>query len=300
MGNTMSTKYLISKNSLREQFFVSSSAYDRARWVKSDDATAYRTVELAESALRKLYKAGQIQARIVPISETTVVSDDGELSDGDSGASDKTRSSTKMVAAKQQDVCPECHHEPCTCHQEEGDEGSDTLYDDNAEDHSDDEDHDRGHGSDDDDDDDDDDHLTSDDLSDDTFGEYDDHDYVKESNNEPLSLFQSQDPDMWTAESKRDLNGAIKQATQAARSDNDANASFALTLLDALMQIKSYLSDGSEEGVHAAAVFMTSLMSPIVNNIPPSVIKFIANYGNTNVNTLSLKSAFDDKWQTKR
>lgn len=61
--------YLIAKNNLKEAYFTSSSSYDRPTWIKPDIATCYQTVELAESALRKLLKNGSFSARLVPIDE---------------------------------------------------------------------------------------------------------------------------------------------------------------------------------------------------------------------------------------
>lgn len=61
--------YLIAKNNLTEAFFTSTSAYDRPQWVAAEKATCYLTVELAESALKKLLRNGSYSAKVLPTSE---------------------------------------------------------------------------------------------------------------------------------------------------------------------------------------------------------------------------------------
>lgn len=61
--------YLIAKNSIAKTYFTSSSSYDRAVFVEAAKATNYLTVEMAQSALKKLLNNGIYTARIVPLSE---------------------------------------------------------------------------------------------------------------------------------------------------------------------------------------------------------------------------------------
>jgi hypothetical protein len=61
--------YLIARNRRVDQFFTSASAYDRPEWRTPASATIYRTVELAESALKKLLRTGNYEARLVPVAE---------------------------------------------------------------------------------------------------------------------------------------------------------------------------------------------------------------------------------------
>ena len=62
------TGYVIAKNKGMSEFFTSSSAYDRPRWVSINEATTYPTAELADLASKKLYKSsGAYEARVVPV-----------------------------------------------------------------------------------------------------------------------------------------------------------------------------------------------------------------------------------------
>ncbi len=62
------TGYVIAKNKGLNEFFTSSSAYDRPRWVSITEATTYPTAELADLASKKLYKSsGAYEARVVPV-----------------------------------------------------------------------------------------------------------------------------------------------------------------------------------------------------------------------------------------
>lgn len=61
--------YFIARNRKADEFFTSSSAYDRPQWKAADKATAYRDIHLAESALKKLLVNGAYEARIVPVEE---------------------------------------------------------------------------------------------------------------------------------------------------------------------------------------------------------------------------------------
>lgn len=62
--------YVIAKNKGLTEFFTSSSAYDRPRWVSLSEATTYPTAELAERASTKLYKSSSsYAARVVSVSQ---------------------------------------------------------------------------------------------------------------------------------------------------------------------------------------------------------------------------------------
>lgn len=66
------TGYVIAKNKGLSEFFTSSSAYDRPRWVSITEATTYPTAELADLASKKLYKSsGSYEARVVPVQAIT-------------------------------------------------------------------------------------------------------------------------------------------------------------------------------------------------------------------------------------
>ncbi len=141
----MKTGYAISKNSLKKEFFTSTSAYDRAAWIPVTEATVYPTAEMAESALKKLYKYGQIQARIVPLAEMNLdfepidkggdmggdmppmdgeelPPEDGMGGEDDAALGDEEGSGDdEMSAGEEGEVCPDCEHDPCTCEDKEDD-----------------------------------------------------------------------------------------------------------------------------------------------------------------------------------
>lgn len=141
----MKTGYAIAKNSLKKEFFTSTSAYDRAQWIPVTEATTYPTAEMAESALKKLYKYGQIQARVVPLAEMNLDFEpiegsgedlppegseqdlpmDGEMGGEDDAALGDEEGSGDddgMDAEETGEVCPECEHDPCTCEDKEDDD----------------------------------------------------------------------------------------------------------------------------------------------------------------------------------
>lgn len=68
----MNTGYIIARNRAKKEFFTSSSAYDRPRWITVAEATVYATAELAQAAAIKLAKKGSYEARVVHISEVTI------------------------------------------------------------------------------------------------------------------------------------------------------------------------------------------------------------------------------------
>jgi hypothetical protein len=76
---------------------------------------------------------------------------------------------------------------------------------------------------------------------------------------------------------------------------DDAKASFLLTAVEAMKTLQAYLELGTVAGVKKAQISMTSMMSPIVNHIPPSVIKFISHGGKKP----TLKNLFDAKRSEK-
>lgn len=93
---------------------------------------------------------------------------------------------------------------------------------------------------------------------------------------------------------KSDLKAKIAEFSKEAEFSNtrdDARASFLMTATEAMKTILAYLDLGTVEGVKKAQISMTSMMSPIVNHVPPSVIKFIAQGGKKS----TLKDLFDAK-----
>ena len=96
-----------------------------------------------------------------------------------------------------------------------------------------------------------------------------------------------------------ELKAKIAEFAKEAEFSNtrdDAKASFLMTASEAMNTILAYLELGTVEGVKKAQISMTSMMSPIVNHIPPSVIKFISQGGKKS----TLKDLFDAKSSEKK
>jgi hypothetical protein len=69
-----------------------------------------------------------------------------------------------------------------------------------------------------------------------------------------------------------------------------------MTASEAMKTILAFLELGTVDGVKKAQISMTSMMSPIVNHLPPSVIKFISQGGKKS----TLKDLFDAKRVLKK
>jgi len=141
--------FLIAQSKAKDVFFTSSSSYDRPQWKPLAEATVYPTADLAQSAMTKLFKNGCFTARLVPVAEKmTFEFPNGEkitpphIGDKNPAGTDEDprrgnqypkddlvdhpgsetdTESDEMVAANQEDVCPTCGHEPCTCNKDEED-----------------------------------------------------------------------------------------------------------------------------------------------------------------------------------
>ncbi|PPD55270.1 MAG: hypothetical protein CTY12_01295 [Methylotenera sp.] len=96
------------------------------------------------------------------------------------------------------------------------------------------------------------------------------------------------------------IKSSIDTYNKAAEFNNgrdDAQASMALTIVDALKNIQSCLELGTQEGLKQAQIKITTFMNPITTNFPPEVIDFLYKNGRQ---PISLKNVFYDKWDSKR
>lgn len=96
------------------------------------------------------------------------------------------------------------------------------------------------------------------------------------------------------------IKSSIDTYNKAAEFNNgrdDAQASMALTIVDALKNIQSCLELGTQEGLKQAQIKITTFMNPITTNFPPEVIDFLYKSGRQ---PISLKNVFYDKWDSKR
>lgn len=98
-----------------------------------------------------------------------------------------------------------------------------------------------------------------------------------------------------TSELKATIAKFDKQAEKSKTSD-DANASFCMTVADALRALEQDLSTGTVGGVKKAQIHLSSYMSPITSNIPATVLKFINKGGQKT----SLKDMFNAKRDEKK
>jgi len=80
------------------------------------------------------------------------------------------------------------------------------------------------------------------------------------------------------------------------KNSDDARASFAMTAADAMKTLLDLLQAGTVADIKKASVHLTSLMSPITNNIPASVIKFVSYQGEKP----SLKDLFNAKREERK
>lgn len=96
------------------------------------------------------------------------------------------------------------------------------------------------------------------------------------------------------------IKDSIDTYNKAAKFNNgrdDAQASLALTIVDALEMIQDCLTQGSHEGLKQAQIKITSLMNPITTHLPVELTDFLFKYGRQ---PISLKNTFYDKWDAKR
>jgi hypothetical protein len=91
------------------------------------------------------------------------------------------------------------------------------------------------------------------------------------------------------------IDGFRKEAEEKNERD-DTRASFCLTVADALQELHDDLSTGTALGMKQAQIRMTSLMSPITNQIPADVITFISRGGRKS----TLKDLFATVKESKR
>lgn len=61
--------YVIARSKNLTEFFTAASAYDCAKWVDVDGATVYISETQAAEAVKKLWKTGQFQAKLVTLAE---------------------------------------------------------------------------------------------------------------------------------------------------------------------------------------------------------------------------------------
>ena len=132
------TGYLIENLLNKKHYFTSTSSYDRPRWVEANQASVYETADSAERAMKKMIKYGVNSVRMVnlaefappvrnrhpedlPIGKELPPVDDAQMElppeDGQElpPIGDDVAPEDEMVAGHQEEVCPECGHEPCTC-----------------------------------------------------------------------------------------------------------------------------------------------------------------------------------------
>ena len=217
-----------------------------------------------------------------------------------------------MVAGEQQDVCPECEHEPCTCPGEELDDEFGDLESDGEFD------------------------LEFDDEDMPPDGELDgelDGDDELEQEADPrfddrrlgmAARSPMGGPRMESASIIKDpaqkvddntsfvsdgtvrvpsnviseLKAKITELEKEAEFNkgDDARASFCLTATGAMKEVLDLLQKGTSDSVKMANVRMSSFMNPITSKIPASVVKFVYSGGTKP----SLKDLFNSKRENKK
>lgn len=132
------TGYIIENLLDKTKYFTSTSSYDRPAWVKKEHASVYETADSAERAMKKMIKYGVNSIRMVNLVELAPPPRNRhpedlpvgqELPPADVAPTDlppeagqdlppvdgEVAPEDEMVAGHQEEVCPECGHEPCTC-----------------------------------------------------------------------------------------------------------------------------------------------------------------------------------------
>lgn len=95
----------------------------------------------------------------------------------------------------------------------------------------------------------------------------------------------------------RDTIATYQKAADFNNGRDDAQASMALTIVDALQTIEDCLKLGTHEGLKQAQIKITSYMNPITTHFPVEVIDYLYKSGRQ---PLGLKNVFYDKWDLKR
>lgn len=325
------TGYVIAKNKGLTEFFTSSSAYDRPRWVSLEEATSYPTAELAQAASTKLYKSsGSYEARMVSVQELTEArgrdmayaeqpyddsDESGIMPDGATG-------DDEGMVAKQQGADP-------TVDPEADDEFglADETRPDDTEDQADIEDlvnaelGDESAPSE---------EMPDDEGSlDDEFAEPSANDEmgdldadaeldgpdeleprpgvtesvkamsVVDTGPEPCVANPHEEKVKVPASIKSELKKAIAEFEKAAKfanTRNDAKATFCMTVAEAFQTLLDYLDVGTVESMKLAQIHMMSWMNPITNHLPVAVQQFVMMGGRKP----SLKDLFDSKRESRK
>lgn len=324
------TGYIIENLLDKTKYFTSTSSYDRPAWVKKEQASVYETADSAERAMKKMIKYGVNSIRMVNLVElappmrnrhpedlpvgqelppTDIAPTDlppevgQELPPVDAEAAPED----EMVAGHQEEVCPECGHEPCTCEAGEhqlGDEidvdALDLPPEENEEIVN----------------------RTSS-LQPGHTVSYKGQEFVvvADAGNGTMQIAQPNDPKKVTSvhvnellpvhesadvaddcctkievpsAAKSELSAVITKYEKEAKDydgRDDARASFAMTVVSAASEIAELLSTGTVESVKQAQVRFSTFMSPITALFPASTIKFINSGGRKP----TLKDFFNDK-----
>lgn len=314
--------YVIAQNKAEQTFFTSSSSYDMPIWLPINECTVYATAELAEKALLKLLKKGSYSARLTELQSMEFeFPDEGPNKDEPNVTQDTTDETDEtdeldMAAGRlsynptedlnldddeieigdkiegEQDnefsVMPEEDDENAisplelklmnTTSRKPMRESSipirklsDVKTPDNTKTVLDEPDPD----------------YAKDNVP---CGDYD---YAKEV--EPLHHKVKIPANVMSA--IKDTIDMFNQSAEFNNGRDDTQASFSITVADALKTLEDCLKLGTQEGLVQAQIKFTSYMSPITNHIPDEVKMFLMK-GERQKD--SLKNIFYNKWDTKR
>lgn len=308
--------YMIAQNGTSTAFFTSSSAYDCPVWTSVNEATTYPTAELADKALQKLLKNGAYSAKLVeassmefefpdegpnkdqaPITQTDEPMDDedemvaGQLSDdpeedlniedddiemGDDFEGDEDEFGTdEQSLGADDEFAPEDDEQSLSPIEQRMSQGRRPTMP-------------SGNGP----------------MREGLDTTVTKIKFNQDNRNDRDTNF-SQDIEPLYKEVKIPANvmSAIKASidtfNKAAEFNNgkdDAQASMALTIVNALETIKDCLDQGTHEGLKQAQIKITTFMNPITSNFPPEVIDYLYKSGRQ---PMSLKDTFYDKWDKR-
>jgi len=313
-----SQRFIIAHSSSADRYFTSRSSYNRPEWVGLTEARVYFSADLAQQACSKLHKAGTYSATVRPLIEQTTEQPSSDMTavhSGNACTHCNHEPCTCDAGDEVEDDNSELNPEDMTI-PVDGDEGIDTdttsgieghPLDDHGDtnDQSDMEDHDVGTGNE---------EFNRGDAVNYRGQQFMvssvDRDVVTITPvNNPQARPIEVDPSQLVRESvdeisysdtepsqttqmtlvdkvavpgdvRRELKQAIADQQKLAKNTtNSDEAGFRETAADALSQLLTLISSGLAEDIKRAQILLTSLMGPITQLIPSSVVKFIYTGG---------------------
>jgi hypothetical protein len=276
--------YVIAKNRVESYYFTASGSYDYPDYVPISEATVYHTPEAAEKAAAKLWKHGSYRAAVIPLDELFDAKLDDKMVTGIDTSKDIALTDDEDSIDDNGEFVPDEDDSDGM-----SDESSDVDPDESE--------------------------LMGDDSS--APNPPQDPNAVTESTAPPIPSVisfkapSSQPNDFdYAADAVgkhdahkvptavvRELKASIEDfelAYEYNQGKDDAQASHALTVAQAMKDLLQDLSQGTEEGYTQACIRYTTYMNAITMHLPDSVIKYLMKKERQ---SKPLLNVFYDNWQ---